>query len=99
MSGGWAGSKRRSELPADWPERRAYVLARDEYRCRWREQRTVCGRAATDVDHITPGDDHRYENLQALCRDHHALKSSREGSAARWAVRERRPAERHPGLI
>ncbi|MFF9088637.1 HNH endonuclease [Streptomyces sp. NPDC014991] len=99
MSGGWAGSTRRHELPDDWPERRAYVLARDEYRCRWHEDSTVCGRAATDVDHIRPGNDHRPENLQALCRDHHALKSSREGNAARWSVRMRRPAERHPGLI
>jgi hypothetical protein len=28
----------------------------------------------------------------------HRLKSSREGTAARWRVTERRPKPRHPGL-
>ncbi|WP_432160763.1 HNH endonuclease [Streptomyces sp. NRRL F-5630] len=99
MSGGWAGSDRRTELPPDWPVIRADVLDRDGHRCRWREHGTVCGKHATEVDHIRPGNDHRPENLQALCREHHAIKSSREGNAARWAVRRQRPAERHPGLI
>ncbi|MFI8853671.1 HNH endonuclease [Streptomyces sp. NPDC053499] len=98
MSGQWAGSNRRNQLPDDWPQRRAYVLQRDGYRCRWTEDRP-CGRPATDVDHIKAGNDHSYANLQALCREHHAAKSSREGNAARWAVRRQRPAERHPGLI
>ncbi|NGO68244.1 HNH endonuclease signature motif containing protein [Streptomyces boncukensis] len=99
MSGGWAGSDRRSELPADWPQRRALVLDRDGHRCRWHEHGVACGKHATEVDHIKPGNDHRPENLQVLCTDHHAIKSSREGNAARWAVRRQRPAERHPGLI
>ncbi|MFF1756142.1 HNH endonuclease [Streptomyces sp. NPDC058266] len=99
MSGGWAGSDRRTELPPDWPQRRADVLDRDGHRCRWRTNGIACGKHATDVDHIKPGNDHRPENLQALCTDHHAIKSSREGNAARWAVRRQRPAERHPGLI
>lgn len=98
MSGHWQGSRRRAELPDDWPQRRAVVLARDEHRCRERVGGVVCGKRATDVDHIKPGSDHSYANLQALCRDCHALKSSREGNAAprvsRW-----RPAERHPGLL
>lgn len=99
MSGQWAGSNRRSELPADWPQRRALVLDRDGHRCRWRARDKVCGKHANEVDHIRPGNDHRPENLQALCTNHHAIKSSREGNAARWAVRRQRPAERHPGLI
>lgn len=98
MSGQWAGSTRRHELPDDWPQRRAYVLARDNHRCRWHEHSTTCGRAATDVDHITPGDDHRYENLQALCSEHHAIKSSREGNDAPRVTRWR-PVEPHPGII
>jgi 5-methylcytosine-specific restriction endonuclease McrA len=98
VSGRWAGSTRRYALPDDWPERRALVLERDEHRCRWREGVTVCGLRATDVDHIKPGNDHSLTNLQALCRDHHAIKSSREGNAAPRVTRWR-PAERHPGLL
>lgn len=99
MSGKWADSRRKHELPDDWPQRRAHVLQRDEHRCRWREHGTVCGKHANQVDHIRPGNDHSFANLQALCSEHHALKSSREGTAARWQERMRRPAERHPGLI
>lgn len=99
MTGQWAGSARRDELPDDWPERRAFVLARDGYRCRWTEDGPRCRQRATDVDHIEAGNDHRVENLQALCSWHHGIKSSREGNAARWRVRRKRPAERHPGLI
>lgn len=100
MSGGWEGSTRRDELPANWyTELRPFVLQRDEYRCRWREGGTVCGHWANQVDHITPGSDHRVENLQALCEHHHRIKSSREGNAARWKERTRRPPERHPGLL
>lgn len=100
MSGQWADSTRRTELPDNWyTELRPFVLHRDEYRCRWREGRTVCGHHANQVDHIVPGNDHRPENLQALCQHHHGVKSSREGNAARWRERAKRPPERHPGLI
>lgn len=100
MSGGWAGSNRRAELPADWYTTiRPYVLARDEHRCRARIDGVVCGRRANQVDHIGHKDDHRPEMLQALCADCHGRKSSQQGNAARWAVRTRRPPERHPGLI
>ncbi|MFJ5105168.1 HNH endonuclease [Streptomyces sp. NPDC088554] len=99
MSGGWAGSNRRAELPPDWyTVIRPSVLARDEYRCRQRSEGRVCGRPANQVDHIGDRANHRYENLQALCADCHALKSSQQGNAARWANRARRPPERHPGL-
>ncbi|MGW0015510.1 HNH endonuclease [Streptomyces tendae] len=100
MSGGWAGSNRRAELPADWyTYRRPTVLQRDEYRCRNRINGHVCGRHANQVDHIGDKHDHRIEMLQALCADCHAHKSSRQGNAARWAERTTRPKERHPGLI
>lgn len=100
MSGGWAGSTRRTELPPNWyTELRPLILHRDEHRCRWRESGTVCGRWANQCDHIGDRDDHRPENLQALCEQHHAIKSSREGSEARWRETTRRKPERHPGLI
>lgn len=99
MSGRWQGSNRKAELPDDWPQRRAYILERDGHRCRWTENGPRCGAPANQVDHIRPGNDHSYDNLQALCPDHHAIKSSREGTAARWRHRQRRPTERHPGLL
>lgn len=99
MSGGWQGSTRRYELPDDWPDRRRAVLERDNYRCQWRERGGYCNAPATDVDHIAPGNDDRHTNLQALCRHHHAIKSSAEGNTARWQHRRARPPEQHPGLI
>lgn len=99
---GWDGSTRRERLPADWPERRLYVLRRDGYRCTaLRRDNTRCPVRATDVDHIRPGDNHDSANLTSLCRWHHARKSAAEGgraAAARRAPR-RRPPERHPGDI
>ncbi|RRQ79390.1 HNH endonuclease [Streptomyces griseofuscus] len=100
MSGGWAGSNRRAELPHDWyTVIRPAVLERDEYRCRARLDGRVCGRPANQVDHIGDKHDHRIEMLQALCARCHAQKSSAQGNAARWTVRMRRPPERHPGLL
>ncbi|MFF7171107.1 HNH endonuclease [Streptomyces pseudovenezuelae] len=100
MSGGWAGSNRRAELPPDWQTViRPAVLQRDEHRCRNRIGGRVCGRPANQVDHIGDKHDHRIEMLQALCADCHNAKSSRQGNDARWAERMRRPPERHPGLI
>ncbi|PNE41981.1 hypothetical protein AOB60_15535 [Streptomyces noursei] len=95
-SGGWAGSTRRERLPADWPLRRAHVLQRDRWLCQWVrvDTGTLCGLLATDVDHVEPGDNHDAENLQALCRHHHAKKSAREGANAANAKRERRERKR-----
>lgn len=78
----WRGSDRRKRLPSDWPRRRAVVLERDGGVCQWRVSGGVCGLPARDVDHIVAGDDHSFGNLRSLCREHHAVKSSREGWAA-----------------
>lgn len=77
------------------------VLRRDGYRCQARDSLGVlCGEPANQVDHIEHGDDHSLDNLQALCRWHHARKSSAEGAAARRprASRSRAP-EAHPGMV
>jgi 5-methylcytosine-specific restriction enzyme A len=90
MSSGWADSDRKQELPADWPQLRRAVIARDKT-CRWRvgsRRGPVCGRPGNQVDHISPGSDHSLENLQLLCEDHHKLKSAREGRAAQVAMRK-----------
>lgn len=98
----WEGSDRASRLPSDWATRRLRVLRRDGYRCQWREDDVpgICGERGSDVDHINPGDDHSPENLQTLCRWHHARKSAAEGNAARkpTASRYRKP-EGHPGAL
>ncbi|GAU67317.1 hypothetical protein SSP35_04_04050 [Streptomyces sp. NBRC 110611] len=98
----WHGSDRRSRLPNDWPVRRLSVLKRDGFQCvafPW-DTGARCTAPATDVDHILPGDDHDPVNLQALCRWHHARKSSAEGAAARGRRPSRRRPERpHPGQL
>lgn len=96
-------SARTSPLPKDWPQRRARVLARDSYACRWliSYDGTRCGRHATDVDHIGDPNNHDDDNLQSLCPGHHRVKSSRQGGKAAAVKRPRRnrPPEPHPGVI
>lgn len=94
MSGGWSDSTR--VLPPNWTAIRRGILERDGWRCtETMRDGTRCRDKATDVDHIARGDDHRPENLRALCRWHHARKSSREGNEARWKPK---PKPLHPGL-
>ncbi|KTR04354.1 hypothetical protein NS184_12130 [Curtobacterium luteum] len=98
---GWATSDRRSRLPADWRRRRAAVLAHARRWCQALDSLGGrCNEHATDCDHVEHGDDHSLDNLHALCRWHHARKSSAEGASARrpkaaptWAP------EPHPGLV
>lgn len=101
----WArDSARRRRLPSDWASRRRAVLARDGGRCQWKvDALSVCGAPATDVDHVVPNDDDSFGNLRALCREHHALKSTREGHVALARMRREvagrfRRVELHPGL-
>lgn len=101
----WSNSTRRDRLPEDWLKRRGKVLKRDNFRCRGRlPSGRRCGAYANQVDHIRPGDDHSMENLQSLCEDCHAKKSSSEGGQARAAKRREiknrfRRVEEHPGLL
>ena len=94
----WENSTRASRLPPDWQRRRRLVLERDGYRCTELTDGERCTEPATDVDHRTPGDDHSLPNLRALCRWHHARKSSSEGNASRRRFTARRPVEPHPGM-
>jgi len=96
MPGKWRDSKRRSRLPVDWPIIRVKVLSRAGYRCEHMDDGIRCGRIATDVDHVIPGDNHSLSNLQALCPTHHGQKSSREGNQAR-RQKYRGREEDHPG--
>lgn len=63
-----------------WRKLRVHVLERDGYLC------VYCAKAnrhvqATDVDHIVPkykGGTDEMDNLQSLCRKHHAKKTATE---------------------
>ncbi|MEU1254767.1 HNH endonuclease [Streptomyces chartreusis] len=97
----WQGSTRRSRLPKNWPLLRRKVLRRDNHVCQNRfSEGQLCGREATEVDHIEPGDNHSMANLRALCTWCHARKSGSEGgrAAARMRVRTERPKQTHPAL-
>jgi 5-methylcytosine-specific restriction protein A len=73
----WGSSTRRQRLPTDWPRRRQRILRRDPI-CK------ACDvMPATEVDHVTPNDDHSDTNLQGLCADCHRAKTSRESASAR----------------
>lgn len=85
-AGPWAGSDRASRLPANWAsEIRPRILERDGHRCTWMEHGMRCPAAATEVDHITAGDDHSDGNLRALCTPHHARKTAADANKARWS--------------
>lgn len=101
MSGGWANSERRAELPPDWKTViRPAVIKRDKGKCRWpRPNGGICGAPGNQVDHKGDRLDHRIEALQLLCERHHNAKSSQQGVEARAKVSNRRPKERHPGLL
>lgn len=100
MAGSWANSTRRSRLPRDWPQIRARILRRDGYRCTASDKGVRCRQPATDVDHVSPGDDHSDSNLTSLCQHHHRIKSASEGGRRIHKRRNypRRRQERHPGL-
>lgn len=98
----WQSSNRRSELPPDWPRRRARILRRDRRRCRWPLTfGGECGAEANEVDHRRDPHDHSPANLWALCTWHHQRKTLTESSAARRETptrTRRRVAEPHPGM-
>lgn len=96
--GAWHGSDRGGRLPGNWAKIRRRILARDGRVCRL-AYADCCTTTATEVDHITPGDNHHPSNLQAVCKACHARKSAREGVAARSKFSRWRDDEAHPGLM
>jgi 5-methylcytosine-specific restriction protein A len=104
MPGGWADSKRRERLPADWAAIVRQVKARSGGLCEVvRSSGKRCGRPADGgVDHkIAGADDDRLEALQDTCRWHHRAKTTKEGQQAKAdkAASRKRPEEQHPGSI
>lgn len=96
----WDTSNRKAELPYDWAARRIRVLRRDGYKCQALDsQGIMCGHAANQVDHKERGNNHDEDNLQSLCRWHHARKSSQEGAEARRPrAKQAREQEPHPAF-
>ena len=79
-------------LPPNWAKIRRQVLIRDHYKCQIRGP--YCYVDAREVDHIQGRDDHRLENLQAVCHKCHTKKTSQEGHAAK--ARRRRDKRSSP---
>jgi 5-methylcytosine-specific restriction protein A len=100
VSGGWADSNRRAELPPNWPALRAACAKRAGGRCQWRlKSGARCPRPGTDADHYGDKDDHT--KLRWLCDAHHKLHTAAQARLAK-AVRKaatRRPEERHPSSL
>ncbi|ASU78497.1 HNH endonuclease [Actinopolyspora erythraea] len=94
----WENSDRKTRLPPNWSTLRKRTLARDKHQCQLKYN--GCLGRATEVDHITPGDNHHPENLQGVCSPCHAKKSSAEGRAnwGRKRALQYRTPRRHPGL-
>lgn len=92
-------SRRRSQLPANWPAIRRAVLTRDDHTCQIRGPR--CAHTATEVDHIGDNLNHDPANLRAACQPCHARRTATQGHdamrARRATARHPRP-RRHPGL-
>lgn len=95
----WDTSTRRSRLPKDWATTRRRILHRDAGRCTAQPHAPGCTGQATDVDHITPGDNHTDANLTSLSTACHKAKTQQEAQRAR-AQRPgyTRTPEAHPGL-
>lgn len=86
-------------MPSDWARHiRPSILDRDGHMCTMVDDGVPCVMVAREVDHIGDRDDHRPENLRAVCEWHHARRSSAQGNAARRRPAERRQRETHPGL-
>lgn len=95
MSGRWASSNRRHELPSNWPDIVRTVKRRDPA-CTW----PGCDQPATDVDHIGNKHDHRLGNLRGLCSPHHRERTASQARAAHAAAyaKAKRPTPVHPAL-
>lgn len=65
----WSTSRRH---PRGWTTIRARIMARDKWTC------YVCGRQATDVDHIDNLGSDEDSNLAAICPECHRKKTQTE---------------------
>lgn len=94
MSGRWAGSNRRAQLPDDWPRRVAATKAAAGGRCQADQHDPRCDGTGHECDHRT--DPHNHDDLQWLNTWCHKAKTQREAQAK---GRRRPRTEPHPGRI
>ena len=79
----WDNSRRRQELPPNWPTLRRAVATRASGIC----QQPGCNQPGTDCDHIADRHNHDLNNLQWLCAAHHKTKTAADLAATRAKLR------------
>lgn len=95
----WSTSDRRERLPKNWNTIRKIKLHEANWKCQAKQHHPRCDKTGTEVDHIIPGDDHSFENLQVLSKECHKAKTARETAARNKARSTKRAQEKHPGLL
>lgn len=107
MTHRWGTGARDRTGTAEHKKQRQRILRRDRHQCQLRYA-GICTLTATEMDHrsnVAAGGTDDDENMQAVCHQCHARKSSLEGVAARKANQSRRrqrltlPTTPHPGLV
>lgn len=98
MSGRWASSSRRSELPSDWAHRRQVVKRRAGGQCQAEKHEPRCTGVGTECDHVGDKHDHSLANLRWLSAPCHQAITQAQARAGRAKLTQRRPTEPHPGL-
>lgn len=93
MTGHWASSNRKHELPRNWSTITRRIKQRDPV-CTW----PGCDQPTTDIDHVGHPLDHSDQNLRGLCGPHHKQRTKQQARAAHQAVyaRAQRPQPTHP---
>jgi 5-methylcytosine-specific restriction enzyme A len=109
VSGKWASSNRRAELPADWEWRRGETKKRAGGRCEAMSQitgdrkeyahGTRCERKGSECDHTGDKMDHSLDKLEWLCWLHHRNRTQKQATDARWQELPPKREERHPGRL
>ena len=88
------------KYPPNWKDLRVQVITRAGGNC----QHPGCYHPGEEVDHIVNianGGTHALNNLQLLCRQHHADKTKGEqveGLRKLWS-KQYHPKEKHPGIV
>lgn len=99
MTGRWASSNRREELPPDWASRLVPRILNRDPDCQLQLQ--GCTGMSTEVDHIGDKHDHSNGNLRGVCSPCHSKRTQAQARAAHRAHYQqvRRQPEPHPGVI